>query len=278
MSDLRRYWVVPPFVFLFFLLVLPFLELARVGLLEGGSFSAGASSQFINPLYRSVFLNTVLISSAVTALCVFLGLPTVYFILHQNEKKRHALIVFTTASMWLSVLVRNYAWVLILQRKGLASQVLFFFGLLEAPRSFLFSRCTVIIGMTHVLLPLMILVMSSSVGSRSRQMFQLAEVLGARPVLYFTQVFIPSVWKSGCSGALLIFLLGLGFLITPELLGGGKGSTMMMAVLIEEQINGLGNWSSGALLSFGLTAVVVSGLVTGWFLLNLGKIWKSPLL
>jgi ABC-type spermidine/putrescine transport system permease subunit I len=249
--------VAVPAAWLVIALGVPILELLWVSTssVDQGwfeAFSHVATAQ----LYRRVLLNTVWISLLVVFFAVIIAYPLAYIVGHATERMGSILFVLIVASMWLSLLIRTYAWTVLLQRTGPLSAALVSVGLLEEPKSFMHSRSAVVIGMTHIMVPYMVVSILSAAGKRLRNFALISRVFGATTLLYFIRVFLPLTARGAAAGSVLVFLLSLGFYITPELLGGGKGETMMIAVLIDEQISTLGNWANGAALSLLLTATV----------------------
>jgi len=260
--DRRRFWVGVPLAWIMFGLGLPVLELARV---SAASSDHGWFEVFrhitTTELYQRVLLNTVWISLQVVFFTALVAYPIAYVVGHAAERAGRLLFFAIISSMWISILIRTYAWTVLLQRTGPISNALVSLGVFNELQSFMHSRFAVVLGMTHIMTPYMVVSILSASGKRLSEFSYISRVFGATTFLYLVRVFIPQTMRGAIAGSGLVLLLSLGFYITPELLGGGKGETMMIAVLIDEQISTLGNWSTGAALSLLLIGTVVSALL-----------------
>jgi ABC-type spermidine/putrescine transport system, permease component I len=250
------------------LFVLPILEILRIVLSSSTEFPGLIKHFATSPLYRSVFLNTLLIASEVTIGTLVVAYPIAFITAHTSKRVEKVLLGVTVASMWMSVLIRSYAWTVLLQANGPIGSMLYRVGVTAEPVSLLFTRTAVVVAMTHVLSPYMIFSVWSTTVARSRKQLLIAEAFGATRFLYFLRVFVPESFRGVIAGCALVFIFSLGFLITPELLGGGGGKTMMIGVLIDQQINELGNWTQGALLSSMLLIIVGALLLVLWTILS----------
>ena len=255
MKDWRWAAFMIPGSFLVVFLGIPLLKLFIVALSEKEATSAVAHFYF-QPLYIRAFFNTLFISASVALACALFGAPTAYLLALSSPRRARLIFAIATASMWLSVLVRSYAWTVLLQKTGPLSMFLQLVGILDGPKSFLFTRGSVILGMCHILLPYMILIIWASIARDGGDLRQLAYILGASPWFYVSKVLLRQSIGGIVGGVVIVFILSLGFYITPELLGGGRGETMMMGVLIDQQVNSFGKWRSGGVLSLYLIGFV----------------------
>lgn len=204
-------------------------------------------------LYISVLTDTILISVAVAAFCLLLGYPVALAM--ARLKRRAALLVAACVfvPLWTSVLIRSYAWVVLLQRNGFVNDLLQAVGLSDGPLRLLYTHGAVILAMTHVLLPFAILPIQATLRSLPADLTRAASNLGATPLRAFLLVTLPLSLPGVFAGTLLCFVLALGFYITPALVGGP--SSMMMASLIGQQTLVVLDWPFAAALSTLLLTV-----------------------
>lgn len=194
---------------------------------------------FTIPLYVGVIINTFKISLVVTILCLVLGYPLAYVIARRNDLISFALLTVVGISFWTGFLVRSYAWLVLLGNKGPLAA--FYRGLgLNEPPQLLFTSFSSLLGLTHILLPYMVLALYSVMRKIDPLHLSAASSLGARPFWAFYEVFLPMSAPGIVSGSLLVFTICLGFYITPALLGAPKD--MMISQLISQQIEQLLAW------------------------------------
>jgi putative spermidine/putrescine transport system permease protein len=226
---------------------------------------------FQETLYLRVLANTVVISGAVTLITLLLGYPYAYLMATGSPVTQRVMAFVVLVPFWTSILVRTYAWLVLLQRRGLVNRALEWSGLIAEPLDLVHNRLGVYIGMTQVLLPFMVFPLFAVMSRIDRSHLQAAANLGAAPPRVFRRVFLPLSLPGVIAGILLVFILSLGYYITPALLGGP--GDIMIAQLIQEQIGEFGEWGVGA----ALAAVLLVGTVLLSALLNrfikLDRIW-----
>jgi putative spermidine/putrescine transport system permease protein len=171
-------------------------------------------------IYLDVFARTFTISVMVTLLALMLGYPLAYWISTLSERRANLVMIFVLIPFWTSILVRVAAWIVLLQGEGLVNQALTSIGLIHAPLPLLFNRVGVYISMTHILLPFMILPLYSVMKSIPATYQRAAVSLGSHPFSAFWRVYVPQTYPGIGAGALLVFILAIGYYITPALLGG----------------------------------------------------------
>jgi putative spermidine/putrescine transport system permease protein len=220
-----------------------------------------------HPVYLRVLWNTAVISATVDLLCLLIGYPVAYVMATASPRTRRLLIFMVLIPFWSSVLVRSFAWMVLLQRNGLINDVLLGLGLIQQPTQLVYNRIGVLIGMVQILLPFIILPLFTVMSRIDPSYTRAAATLGAGPVRGFLRVYFPLTLPGVLTGAALVFVLALGYYVVPALLGG-LGETMI-AQIIEQQVADFGNWGMGGALSAALlvcTAIVL-GLVMrlyGW--------------
>ena len=183
-------------------------------------------------------------------------------------------MIFVILPFWTSLLVRTYAWLVLLQRQGLINTWMIDLGIIDEPMRLVHNFTGTVIGMVHILLPFLVLPLFAAMKSIDRDYLKAAANLGASPTRAFWQVFFPLSLPGLFAGVVLVFVLCLGFYVTPALLGGGK--TIMWAMRIETSVNLYANW--GAASALGVVLLIVTlGLL---YILNkafrLDKIMAGP--
>jgi mannopine transport system permease protein len=204
---------------------------------------------FGEPLYLRVIWRTFRIAAVVTLATLVLAYPLAWLMTRAKGWVLAVLVGCVLLPLWTSVLVRTYAWTVLLQRNGVLNQMLMEVGAIDAPVKMLYTEAAVVAAMTHVLLPFMVLPIWASLRAIPRDLIQAASLLGATPLQTFREVVWPLSLPGVSSGCLMVFLLGLGFFVTPMLIGGPQ--QLMVATLISQQVRELLNWPfAGALVGF----------------------------
>lgn len=198
-------------------------------------------------VYRQAFLRTISISASVTLLCLLLGYPVAWLLANLPAKSSNRLMLFVIVPFWTSLLVRTTAWYVLLQPGGVINSALMSFGFITHPVPLVFNRVGVLIGMTHVLLPYMILAIYSVMKGVSPVYVRAAQSLGAHPFTALVRIYIPQTLPGVGAGCFLVFVLALGYYITPALLGGAGDE--MISQLIALQTNTQLNWGLAGALS-----------------------------
>jgi putative spermidine/putrescine transport system permease protein len=217
-----------------------------------------------------VLLTTFKISLMVTLICLALGYPIAFLLGEVNPGKRNILLIFVLLPYWTSILIRTYAWITLLGSQGIINQSLLGLGLISQPIPLMFNDTGVVIGMVHVLLPMMVLPLYSVIVKIDRNLIKASYTLGASPFQTFRHVFFPLSLPGVWSGCLLVFIISLGFFITPALLGGRK--SMMLSMLIEQEVEYIMDWGFGATISFILLGATLLALFLYNRLVGLGKL------
>lgn len=243
----------------------PIFDIAALSV--GGSKLSLASYVRIGtvPAYSLVMANTLWISFLVTTACLILGYPVAFLLATTSEVLSRRLLLLVIIPFGTSLLVRNYAWMILLGNSGLINNALKALRLIDQPLPLLYNTFGATVGMTHVLMPYLVLVLLSSMRSIERSLGLAAQSLGAGPLRAFLTVFLPLSMPGVAAGCMLVFIMSLGFFVTPALLGGRSGT--MISMVIEAQINQLVNWSIGAALSIALLVITLALLgLFGWLI------------
>jgi ABC-type spermidine/putrescine transport system permease subunit I len=201
-------------------------------------------------------LNTGWIGVVVTLLALLIGYPVSYALSRAKGLAFTAILLCIVLPYFTSTIVRTYAWMVLLGRNGLINQILLGLGLVAEPVNLLYNRTGVIIGMTYVLLPYMVLTLYAAMKAVDPRLMQAAEGMGATPAQVFRRVFMPLTLHGVVAGVLITFILAIGFFITPALMGGP--SDVMVAMLIEREVEITQNWPSAALMTVVLLVVTLT--------------------
>ncbi|MBV9785359.1 MAG: ABC transporter permease [Acidisphaera sp.] len=222
------------------------------------------------PLYAEVILRTVWISFACTAAALLLGYPVAALMARPGRVVPKIAAVCVMVPLWTSVLVRSYAWIILLDRKGVINTLLVQSGVIAKPLTMLYTDGAVLMAMTHVLLPFMILPIYSSLRSLPVDLPRAAANLGAGRVRVFFAVTLPLSLPGVFAGCLLVFVMALGFYVTPALLGGPQ--TLMIATLIGQQATELLDWPFAGAISCVLLVLSLGMVITFKRLLRLDRV------
>ncbi len=207
------------------------------------------------PVYLEVMYRTAKMSLAVTIVCLALGYPFAYFLTTASQRVVNLAIGVVMMPFWTSILVRSYAWLVLLQREGIINKALLELRLIARPLKLVYNLNGVICGISYIMLPYMILVLYASMRNVDLQLLVVARSLGATRLRAFYKIFVPLTAKGIMEGCSLVFILSFGYFITPALLGGREQTTFSM--LIDIQMNQLLDWRFGATLSAVLLLVIM---------------------
>ena len=220
--------------------------------------------------YVRVFRATFNVSFLTTFLCILIGYPLAYF-LSQVPKKYVGLMMLTVLlPFWTSLLVRTYAWLVMLQRNGLINNFAIDLGIWDTPIKLAHNLNGTLIGMVHIMLPFLVLPLYAAMRRIDRQALQAAANLGATPVQAFWQIFVPLSLPGVVAGSLIVFVLCLGFYVTPAVLGGGKVIlvSMQITAILEDQFN----WGAASALGVVLLVATFSVLLVASRFLKLDAV------
>lgn len=260
----------PALLFLALAYLYPLGWLAQVSV-DGADLSLEHYRKFFGtPSYLRVTWHTLQLSATVTLVTLLLAYPTAYVIAQSQGRRARLLLLLVLVPYLTSFLVRSYAWIVLLNRQGLVNQALTDLGLIERPLDLLYNGFSVHIGMVHVMLPLMVLPLYSVMRRIDPRLVRAAESLGAPPLRAHLRAFLPASLPGVASGCLLVFLLCLGFFITPALLGGLKDT--MLAAFIEARMSQLLDWGGASAASFVLLGVTLLGFVIAGRFFGFGAI------
>ncbi|MBA1142710.1 ABC transporter permease [Mesorhizobium neociceri] len=257
----------PGIVLVGIIIVLPIGWLFWLSLFDETGMLSGANYARVveQASYVRTFITTFEVAFIVTGLCVLLGYPLAYMLSQLPRRAASICLIFVILPFWTSVLVRTYAWLVILQRKGLLNTWLMDLGVISQPLPLAHNFTGVLIGMTHILLPFLVLPLYASMKAIDADYLRAAMNLGAPPTATFWQIFFPLSLPGLAAGVVIVFILCLGFFVTPALMGGGK--VIMWAMRMEQTTSLYSNWGAGSALGVVLLAVTLGLLgVFRWLL------------
>ena len=207
--------------------------------------------------YLRIFVTTFQVSILTTALCIIIGYPLAYFISQLPTHWANLCLVTVLLPFWTSLLVRTYAWLVLLQKQGLVNQWAISLGLWDEPLKFVHNMTGTLIGMVHIMLPFLILPVYGAMRAIDKDYLKAASNLGASPRRAFWTVFFPLSTPGLFAGSLMVFVLCLGFFVTPAVLGGGR--VIMVSMKIVSNIELFVNW--GAASALGVVLLVLTVIV-----------------
>ena len=268
----------PALLFIGVFMLLPICLMAYVSILERGEYGGVVwgdhtleayvhfaferdldGSLVANSDYLRIFLRSIGLSLLTLLLTLIVGVPTALYMALQPERYRNLLVFLVTIPFWTNLLVRNYAWILLLRNNGLIDATLANLGLTSEPISILYTPLAIGIGLTYSFLPFMVLPVYASLEKLDLRLVEAAFDLGANHLKALTRVVIPLALPGIAAGSILVLIPSLGAYVTPELLGGSK--SMMIGNLIQTQFGAARNWPFGAALAFVLLSVVLLSMM-----------------
>ena len=253
-----RVWPIYPAV-LFLLVLFVYPTSLLVGLsavdVDGNITVSHYSRLFDQGLYTKVLLITLKVAAWTTTFAIIAGYPVAYLLANVRSSLRNTLIIWVLLPFWTSFLVRTFAWLVLLGRKGAINDLLIAVGILDYPIKIIYNFTGVMIGMVHALMPLCVLTMLAVMENIDTNLTKAAGTMGARRGQSFWRIYFPLSLPGVAAGGLLIFVTSLGFFITPALLGGARDT--MIVQLIMFQIDSMLNWGFAGAISMLLLATVL---------------------
>lgn len=213
-------------------------------------------------LYLTVFFRTFWMSFVVAAWCLILGYPVAYFLSVLPASISHLLMIMVLLPFWTSLLVRTAAWIIVLQKEGIINDTLIWLHLIDKPLQLVFNRFGVYVAMIHILLPFMILPLYSVMKNISPSYMRAATSLGANPLIAFWRVYVPQSLPGISAGCLLVYILAIGYYITPALVGGPRDQ--MLSYFIAFFTNNTINWG----MASGLAVLLLSATILLYTVFN----------
>ncbi len=200
-------------------------------------------------------VTTVWISLLTTVVTLLVGYPIAFYLANRRGPRVSLVLFCVVVPYFTSVIVRTYAWMVLLGREGILNRLLVGGGVTDAPLPLLYNTFSIVVGMTYVLLPYMVLTLYAAMRGIDPNLVRAGRALGASPFYVFRRVYLPLSWPGVASGTLIVLILALGFFITPALMGGP--GNVMVAMLVERSIELLLDWPGAAVMSLVLLAVTL---------------------
>jgi putative spermidine/putrescine transport system permease protein/spermidine/putrescine transport system permease protein len=266
---------VPALLLVIVTMVLP------VGWLFGLSFIADDGSWTLEhycrmvqqPSYARTFITTFKVSLYTTLICVALGYPLAYAMAQMPRRAANLCMIAVLLPFWTSLLVRTYAWLVLLQRKGLLNAWGQRMGWWDEPLALVHNLTGTLIGMVHIMLPFLVLPVLAAMRAIDGDFLKAASSLGATPARAFRTVFLPLSLPGLAAGTLIVFILCLGFYVTPAVLGGGK--VIMVSNHIANDIELFFNWGAASALGVVLLVLTLALLALATRALKLERVLGS---
>lgn len=207
-------------------------------------------------IYFAVIMRTGRVALTVSLICALVGYPLAYWMTRLSRRGQMLALGIIVTSFWVSILVRTYAWIVVLGNAGIVNRTLQSLGLTSKPVPFLYNELGVTIGMVNVLLPFMLLPLYAAMLQIDPRLRPMAYTLGASSGQFFRRVFFPLTLPALAATFVLVFILSLGFYITPAILGGGK--VPLVANMLDILINQFPRWNLAAAISIVLLILTLS--------------------
>ena len=209
-------------------------------------------------VYVNLFIRTLWLSSLITALCLLLGFPIAYLLATLPVKTSNLLMILVLLPFWTSLLVRTTSWIVLLQQEGVLNDLLVWIGVIADDNrlAMIHNQMGTIIAMTHILLPFMVLPLFSVMKTIPPSYMRAAMSLGANPATAFIRVYVPNTVAGIGAGGILVFIISIGYYITPALVGGTKGTLISNFIAYHMQVSL--NWGLAAALGAILLAIVLA--------------------
>ena len=211
---------------------------------------------FSDPIFLDVLKRSLWVAVLTTIICLLMGYPVAYIISQMKEHSKGIMVLLITMPMWINMLVRTYAWVGILQDKGVINTILGLFGI--GPISLIYTDFAVVLGMVYNFIPFMILQIYTALSKMDKSYLEAASDLGANKVESFLHITLPLSLPGVLSGITLVFLPAVSSFFIPKMLGGGQ--YVLIGNVIESQFLTSGNWNFGSAISLIMTVIVMISL------------------
>lgn len=216
----------------------------------------GSIQQRDTQIYLKLYGKTLWMALVITVLTLILGYPLAFHMAHSSTARANFLMVFVLLPFWTSLLVRTTSWIALLQTNGVVNSTLISLGLTRDPLELLYTQFSTIIAMTHILLPFMVLPLYSVMRGIDPSFMRAAMSMGSRPIPAFLRIYLPMSLPGLSAGALLVFIISVGYYITPALVGGTDGQ--MISNIIAFHMQQSNNWELAAALGSLLLFLIIA--------------------
>jgi spermidine/putrescine transport system permease protein len=252
----------PALAWLVGLMVIPCVLVLALAFFQRGTyggvdytFTLDNFARVFDPLYAGIFLNSARIAGIATLIAVVIGYSAAYAIASCRRSLQPALLFFAVLPFWSNYLIRTYAWIVLLNREGLVTQFMRWFGYTGEPPSMLYTEGAVIAGLVYNYLPFVILACYAPLSRMNPELAEASRDLGGSAFTTFRRIILPLTLPGIAAGAVFVFVLSIGNFVTPALLGGGR--FQMIGNLVYDQFLTANDWPFGAALSMALIAIMM---------------------
>ncbi len=263
--------IAPAFLLLTLVYIAPILQVLAISVLEPSPGLSNYERLFTSESVQRVIVTTLRICTITTAIALGLGYVLAYVIAMASEAARRWWLLAVLVPLWISVLVRAFAWVTLLRRQGVINQGLMGAGIIEEPLALVWNETGIVIGMVHYMVPYAVLPMLAAMREIDPRLLTAARGMGASRGTVFGRVFLPLSLPGVIASGVLVFIFSLGFYITPAILGGGR--TLMVAEWIKLQILDLIRWGLGAMMATMLVIAILATLAIFARVVNLRRLF-----
>jgi putative spermidine/putrescine transport system permease protein len=265
--------ILPAFLLMSAFYVAPILQVLAISFTDPQPGLQNYERLFTSDSVQRVVVTTLRICGITTLLALLLGYVLAYRIALASDRARRWWILVVLVPLWISVLVRAFAWVTLLRRQGLVNGALLEAGIVAEPLQLVWNEFGIVVGMVHYMVPYAVLPMLASMREIDPRLTAAARGLGASPFTVFRRVFLPLSLPGLIAAGVLVFIFSLGFYITPAILGGGK--TLMVAEWIGLQILDLIRWGLGTMMATVLVVAILVMLTVFSRVVDLRRVFGS---
>lgn len=248
--------VMPALIFVGIFFVVPVVALLLRSVMEPAPGLGNYAELLGSATYLRIFANTFIVSGVVTVIALLIGFPVAWTLAIMPTRLASVIFAILLLSMWTNLLARTYAWMVLLQRTGVINKMLMAVGLIDRPLPLVNNLTGVTIGMTYIMLPFIILPLYGVIRKIDPSVLQAAALCGANRWQCLVHVLLPLAAPGMAAGALMVFVMSLGYYVTPSLLGGT--ANMMLAELVAQFVQSLVNWGMGGAAALVLLVVTLS--------------------
>lgn len=263
--------IIPAALFLVTFFVYPSLKLFLLSFLSPALTFANYRQLISTDIYVKVLFNTLRISATVSVICVLLAYPLAFLLASVRDRIRNILIIAVVLPFFTSVLVRSYAWIALLGDQGVVNKILLWLGIIHTPLRLIYNTTGLLIAMTHILLPMAVLLLLSVMRGIDRRLVHVSASLGANRLQTFLRIHLPLTLPGLGAAAVLVFIFTMGNYITAALLGGTRDT--MLAMVIAQEVDELLNWPFAGALATVLTGTTILLFLLFNRALNLDRMW-----
>lgn len=275
-ASLRRvYWwlIAPAVVLMLVFYVYPLLQVLWISFTDPAPGLGNYRELFARPLLHRIWMTTLRMCALTTAITVVAGYAVAYAMAQVGERQRTWMMFCVLLTFWLSVLIRAFAWVMLLRTEGIVNTGLRELGLISQPLALVRNEFGVVVGMVHFMLPLAVLPIYSNMTGIDARLVSAARGLGASPLGAFLNVYLPLSKPGLIAATILVFVFSLGFFITPALLGGGK--VVMISEYIQVSFEETLRWGQATMLASTLLFSVLLSLALVARFVDLKKVFGA---